>query len=125
MKPPAIIKKSGPAVKIEKHGGVSVPIGKVTSLEDFAKKSLETNALSEYTGPELRFYGRNNIDVAIATLIEDATLGLPSARTELLDRVLGKPLQRQDIKSQNVTLIGFLDQVAAIDAEAEVVDELS
>jgi hypothetical protein len=104
--------KKNAAVKFEKHNGVVVPVGKTETLEQIAARSIETNALAEYGGDDLRFYGRNNIDVAIATLIEDATNGLPAARTELLDRVLGKPLQRQDIRSQNVTLVGFLDRIA-------------
>jgi len=103
------------AVKIETHNGVQVPVGKTQSLEELASRSIETNVLQTYAGPELRFYGRDNLDVAIATLVEDAANGDPDSRKELLDRVLGKPLQRQDIRSQNVTLVGFLDQIAEND----------
>ena len=97
-----------------------VPVGKTQSLEELAVSSIETNALSDYDGPLLEHYGRTNIDAAIATLVSDAAKGVPEARRELLDRVLGKPIQRQEIKSQNVTLIGFLDQIAA--AERGVID---
>jgi len=105
-----------PIVKIEKHNGIPVPIGKTQSLEEIASSSIETNALSDYDGPELHLYGRSNLDAAIATLVEEAAAGAPEARKELLDRVLGKPLQKQEIKSQNLTLIGFLDQVAEADS---------
>jgi hypothetical protein len=97
---------------------VPVPIGKTQSLEELAAKSIETNALDEYRGPDLHLYGRSNIDAAIATLVSDAAAGFPEARRELLDRVLGKPLQRQDIRSQNITLIGFLDQIAESEDDA-------
>lgn len=107
-----------PAVKIERHNGVPVPVGKTQSLEEIASRSIETNALEDYAGPDLRLYGRSNIDAAIATLVEDAARGYPEARRELLDRVLGKPLQKQEIKSQNLTLIGFLDQVSQNEEEA-------
>jgi hypothetical protein len=102
-----------PIVKLERHNGVVVPVGKTQSLEEIASHSIETNALSDYDGPELHLYGRSNLDAAIATLVEDAAAGSPEARRELLDRVLGKPLQKQEIKSQNLTLISFLDSVAA------------
>lgn len=104
---------SKPPVKIEKHNGVPVPVGKTQTLEEIAAGSIEANALGEYAGNDLRLHGRNNLDAAIATLVEDAADGDPDSRKELLDRVLGKPLQRQDIRSQNVTLIGFLDEIAA------------
>ena len=104
--------KKSPAVKTETHNGILVPVGKVSKLEDIAAESIESNALAEYNGTVLRLYGRTNLDAAIATLVEDAASGHCEARKELLDRVLGKPLQRQDIRSQNVTLIGFLDQIA-------------
>ena len=99
-------------VKIETHNGIRVPVGKTETLEEIASRSLESNALQEYEGPDVRFYGRNNLDAAIATLVEDAAAGYPDSRKELLDRVLGRPLQRQDIRSQNVTLVGFLDQIS-------------
>jgi hypothetical protein len=104
--------KKSPVVKIEKHNGIPVPVGKTQSLEDLASQSIETNALSDYNGPALHLYGRSNLDAAIATLVEDAAEGKPEARRELLDRVLGRPLQRQEIKSQNLTLVGFLDSIA-------------
>src|SRR4030042_5207106 len=110
--------KKAITVKTEKHNGVIVPVGKTQSLEEIASQSIETNALAEYDGGQLRLYGRTNLDAAIATLVEDAANGFPEARKELLDRVLGKPLQRQDIRSQNVTLIGFLDSIAEEDDNA-------
>ena len=110
-------------VRIEKHNGVAVPVGKTQSLEDLAAKSIEANVLEEYEGPELRLHGRNNLDAAISTLVEDAARGMPDARKELLDRVMGKPLQRQDIRSQNVTLVGFLDQISESENPEEEEEE--
>jgi hypothetical protein len=112
--------KKSPAVKLEKHNGVVVPVGKTQSLEELAQTSIETNALSDYDGPALHLYGRTNIDAAIATLVSDAAAGVPEARRELLDRIMGKPLQRQEVKSQNLTLISFLDSVA--EKEEGVID---
>ena len=95
-----------------------MPVGKTMSLEEIASNSLESNALAEYDGPLFRLYGRTNLDAAIMTLVEDAANGHDEARKELLDRVMGKPLQRQDIRSQNVTLVAFLDQIAEAEIDA-------
>ena len=115
-----------PAPRTEKQNGVIIPVGKATSLEQTAVKSLEDTCLENYEGADLSLRGKNNLEAAISSLVQAAANGDPDARTELLDRVMGKPLQRQDIRSQNVTLVGFLDQVAQADAgpipTAEVVD---
>lgn len=82
------------------------------SLEELANSSLADEATAPYDGKRFELYGKNRLQAAIATLAEDASNGDPVARKELLDRVLGKPLQRQDIKQTSVTLVGFLDQLA-------------
>jgi hypothetical protein len=102
-------------VRTERQNGVLVPVGKCVSLEDVANNGVENECLTPYEGGELRLYGKNNLQAAIATLISDAAEGNADARKELLDRVLGKPLQRQEIKSTNVSLIGFLDKIAEIE----------
>ena len=106
-------------VRTETHHGVVVPVGKSTSLENVANESLETQCLETYEGPKLELHGKNNLQAAIATLITDAANGEPNARTELLDRVLGKPTQKQIIDSRNVTLIGFLDQIRSTEVVKE------
>jgi hypothetical protein len=53
--------KKSPAVKLEKHNGVVVPVGKTQSLEELAQTSIETNALSDYDGPALRTAGSAHI----------------------------------------------------------------
>jgi hypothetical protein len=82
------------------------------SLEELANSSLADEATAPYDGQRFELHGKNRLQAAIATLAEDASNGDPEARKELLDRVLGKPLQRQDIKQTSVTLVGFLDQLA-------------
>ena len=113
-------------VRTETHNGVIVPVGKSTSLEQTASKSLEDVCLEDYDGANFALHGKNNLQAAVATLVKDAADGNPNARTELLDRVLGKPLQRQIVDSRNVTLIGFLDQVRAVESplpKAQEVDD--
>jgi hypothetical protein len=113
-------------VRTETHHGVTIPVGKSTSLENVASKSLEDVCLESYEGTNLDLHGKNNLQAAVASLVKAAADGDPDARTELLDRVLGKPLQRQVVDSRNVTLIGFLDQVRAAEGpipKAEEVDD--
>lgn len=95
--------------------GAVYPVGKEMSLEEIAAGSLEEESLAPYDGanPEFILSGKNNLQAAIATLARDAAAGLEDARKELLDRVLGKPMQRAEISTKNVTLIGFLDNILA------------
>jgi len=114
-------------IRTETHHGVTIPVGKSTSLEQTASKSLEDVCLEDYDGIDLELHGKNKLQAAVTTLVNAASHGDPDARTELLDRVLGKPVQRQIVDSRNVTLVGFLDQVRAAEnpipkAEVEVVD---
>lgn len=116
-------RKNRHPVKLEIHDGVPVPVGREQTLEQTAEIALAASCLEECDTSDITLAGKNNLEAAIATLARDAALGMADARKELLDRVLGKPLQRQDIRSQNVTLVGFLDQLAdEDDAPKEVFD---
>lgn len=104
-------------VKLERHDGILVPVGQSQSISQLAELALAKACQDEYKGSDIYLAGKNNLEAAICTLAEDAARGLPDARRELLDRVMGKPIQRQDVRSQNVTLVGFLDQLAEGDDE--------
>lgn len=101
-----------PPVKTEIHNGVSVPVNTAKTLEEIAGDGIYDSSTEEYRGPKLELRGKNNLQAAVATLVADAASGDPDARKELLDRVLGKSVQRQEIKSQNLTLVSFLDEIA-------------
>lgn len=116
------MKKQNRGVRTEVHNGKRVPVGSATSIEKIASQSLEDEALQDYDGPVAEFEGKNNLQAAIATLARDAAMGDAKARTELLDRILGKPVQRTDINSKSVTLVGFLDQLSELDEEDEIID---
>jgi len=103
--------KRSPKVRIEKHNGVPVPINVTKSLEEIAEGGLYDAATNNYEGPDFRLHGKNNLQAAAFSLVESAASGNPDARKELLDRVLGKPTQRQEIKTQNMTLVGFLETI--------------
>lgn len=93
-----------------------------------AEKSLDVVARDKYTGDDVRFKGKSRLTVALETLAEDSSTD-PKARTEFLDRVMGKPKQRVDQTNVNVNLVGWLGQLAEqdgqiIDAEFSETEEM-
>ena len=65
-----------------------------------------------YVGDRPELMGLSMGEAMIVTLLKDASEGVDSARKEVLDRTLGKPVQ--NIKSLNVraTLEDFLDSIS-------------
>ena len=88
-----------------------VPVGRDTDLSKCAESCLETIVRDEYRGEDPRFQGMSRLEATLLSLAEDAPHD-PQARTELLDRVMGKPRQKVDTTSVNLTLTGFLREVA-------------
>jgi hypothetical protein len=89
-------------------------------LSKCAEECLETIVRDEYQGEDPRFIGKTNLEATILSLVHDAPHD-PQARTELLDRAMGKPRQKVDTTSVNLTLSGFLREVA--EKEKAVPDE--
>jgi hypothetical protein len=108
-----------PKIRTEIHNGVTVPVNVGKTLEEIAETSIYDTSVEEYVGEMTHLKGKNNLQAAIATLIHDAANGDPDARKELLDRILGKAVQKQEIKSQNMTLVGFLDQISQTENEGD------
>jgi hypothetical protein len=80
-------------------------------LSKCAEECLETAVREEYSGNDPRFVGKTNLEATMWSLVLDAPHD-PQARTELLDRAMGKPRQKVDTTSVNLTLSGFLREVA-------------
>ena len=97
-----------------------MPVGKDVDISKFAETRLETIVRDNYTGDDPRFVGKSRLEATLLSLADDAPHD-PGARTELLDRVMGKPKQRVDSTNVNITLSGFLQQVAEKE-KGEVVD---
>lgn len=97
-----------------------VPIGRDVDISKVAETSLETIVRDPYAGDDPRFKGKSRLEATLLSLADDAPHD-PQARTELLDRVMGKPRQRVDATSVNVTLSGFLQQVAEAEKAGEKV----
>lgn len=108
---PVIIRPPGAACPI--------PVNRDVNISELAESCLEVAARDLYTGEELRFQGKTRLEAAVLSLAEDATED-PSARTEFLDRMMGKPRQRNENTNVNITLTGFLEQLAA--EERQTVD---
>jgi len=81
------------------------------SISQIAESCLETVAQEQYDGPDPRFKGKTRIAATVLSLALDAPHD-PEARKELLDRTMGKPRQRVDNVNVNLTLSGFLGQLA-------------
>ena len=93
-----------------------MPVGKDTAILPIAEAILETVAMDQYDGLDPRFKGKTRLEATVLSLALDAPHD-PSARTEMLDRVMGKPKQRIDSTNFNINLSGFLEQLAEAEAE--------
>lgn len=117
----------GPVIVRPPGSKCPIPIGKDTNISQIAESCLETVASDKYTGDDPRFQGKTRLEAAVLSLAEDAPHD-PQARTEFLDRVMGKPRQRVDSTNLNVTLSGFLEQLAeeeseTVEAQFEATDD--
>lgn len=101
----------------------AMPVGRDTAITHVAESCLETVAMDQYTGDDPRFQGKTRLEAAVLSLAEDATMDA-AARTEFLDRIMGKPKQRIDNTNVNITLSGFLNALARDEGvlEAEEVE---
>jgi len=97
-------------------GRCPIPSNTDVSLAELAEKSLDVLARDQYSGDDERFKGKSNLAAALQSLVEDSTTD-PKARTEFLDRSMGKPKQRVDQTNVNVNLTGWLGQLAEQDSE--------
>lgn len=64
-----------------------------------------------YSGSDKRYFGMTKGEAMMAQLVQSASTGNADARKELMDRVMGKPMQ--NIKSMTIkgTLSDFLDDL--------------
>lgn len=113
----------GPMVVRPPGSFAPIPVNPETSLTREAEENLATVARDMYDGDEIEFLGRTRLEVALLSLAKDSSHD-PDARTEFLDRVMGKPKFRSENLNVNMDLHGFLSRLAEQDAEvidAEVV----
>jgi len=111
---------TSPMVKRGSQG--LMPVNPETSLARDAEKGLETVAREVITDGVLK--GKTYFEGALTLLAQDAIVD-PGARTEFLDRIMGKPKQRNENLNIGLTLHGVLSQYADEDAviDAEVVED--
>jgi hypothetical protein len=91
-------------------GSMPVPVNRDVSLQKLAESNLDVVARSEYCGDDERFVGKTKLEAAVLSLADDAAHD-PGARTEFLDRIMGKARQRTENLNVDVTLTDFLKQV--------------
>lgn len=77
-----------------------------------------------YDGPDQRYAGLSKGEAMIIELVDQASLGCSTARKEVLDRALGKPVQNIRSVSLRGTIEDFLDELPtpAQDESEEGVD---
>lgn len=102
------------ATRLEWRDGRPVIVGAPISSNpvDMRLKDLMREAMNlPYDGLDPRYKGLTKGEALVIDLIDKASLGDKDARKEVLDRVLGRPVQ--NIKSLSVkgTLEQFLDQL--------------
>ena len=106
----------GPVVIKPKGAACPIPLGKPdTNIAAIGAACIEQVALDAYTGDDPRYQGMNRLEATVTSLGDDAPHNA-QARTEFLDRVLGKPKQRVDSTNVNVSLLGFLESVTPPEA---------
>ena len=105
---------TGPTFVTRPGSAVKFPVGRDFTVAELAESSLETTVRDEYTGSDLRFMGMTRLDAAVLSLVEDAT-EFPGARSELLDRIMGKPRQRVDAQVVTFSLTDYLTQLVEED----------
>ena len=101
-----------------------MPIGRDTDISQLAEQHLSTVAEDLYSGDNPKFEGKTRLEVAVLSLAEESAYD-PAARTEFLNRIMGKPRQKIDTTSVNINLSDFLGQLAKEDSgqfAGEVVD---
>ena len=64
-----------------------------------------------YDGPDPRYAGLSKGEAMIIELVDQASLGCATARKEVLDRALGKPVQNIRSVSLRGTIEDFLDEL--------------
>lgn len=104
----------GPAVVRPPGATCPIPVNRDVNISEIAESCLEVVARDKYTGDDPRFQNKTRLEAAVLSLADDATED-PAARTEFLDRVMGKPRQRNENTNVNITLNGFLEQLARED----------
>ena len=107
------MKKSdrGPQIIRAPGSNIPIPVGRDTDLATRANECLET--VAREVCPivnDLDDLGKSYLEVAINNLARAATYDA-DARTEFLDRVMGKPKQRVDSTSVTVNLTDFLHKL--------------
>lgn len=116
----------GPQIIRTPGSNIPIPVGRDTDLAQRGAECLETVANDLYDGDVLEYLGKTRLEVAVLSLAKASEYD-SSARTEFLDRAMGKPKQRVDSTSVTVNLTDFLHQLAeedhnqARDSKSEVV----
>lgn len=89
---------------------IGAPINR-GSVPQQMRQLLEEMMYLPYDGNDPRFVGFTKLEAMMASLVDEASRGNSDARKEILDRVLGKPVQ--NIKSLSVkgTIEDFLDSL--------------
>jgi len=109
----------GPQIVRAPGSSIPIPVGRDTDLAQHAKECLETVARDVCPIVEdLDDIGKSYLEVAINNLARAATYD-PTARTEFLDRIMGKPRQHVDTTSVSLNLVEYLQMLAEEEEKAE------
>lgn len=103
-------------------GGGMVPVRRDTNIEQIAAEKLESVALDQYDGDDPDYEGKTRLEAAVLSLAQDSATS-PQARTEFLDRIMGKPKLKTESVVTTLNLNDYLTQLAAEeDAESTPID---
>lgn len=121
----------GPEIVRHPVNGIPIPVRRDMGMEQIATECLESVATDQYDGDDKTFEGKTRIEAAVLSLAQDSTVD-PRARTEFLDRIMGKPKIKTEALVTTLNLNDYLTQLAAeddfehaqaIDADAEVIPD--
>ena len=102
------------ATQLVWRDGKPVVIGKPiidSPIQDQMRTLMEEAMNLPYDGEDQRYIGLTKGQAIVVDLIDQASLGDKDARKEVLDRVLGKPVQNIKSVTLRTTLEDFLDNL--------------
>lgn len=88
---------------------VGVPMAAKSAKK--ARELMDAAMDLPYDGDDERMVGLTKGEALIITLVDDASKGDKDARKEVLDRVMGRPVQNVKSLTLRGTLEDFLDQI--------------
>lgn len=110
------IDPKGNIIKYKVESGVPVVVEDLGNIKDFAQRALQKIATMRPDElSDLHLSNMSHIELSLVQLLTQASQGNPKAITEVLDRILGRPISYTENKNLTLTLDDVLKDVPEVD----------